>query len=329
MKKLLVLILITVMALLGFTACTDGNSNGGNGGGGSDGGGGTTNPPATAASDTLIAYFSCTNTTEGVAKHIQAETKGTLYEIVPEVPYTEDDLKYYTDCRADKEQKDNTARPAISGNVENIEKYDVVFLGYPIWHGQAPKIIYTFLESYDFSGKTIIPFCTSASSGIGSSDTNLHTLAPFAEWISGKRFPSGTSQNTIAEWIESLNMKFTENIMYLTINGNKVKVTLEDNSSTNALVEILKKGDIVYTADDYGGFEKVGALGHTLPTSDTELTTQAGDVILYLGSNIVLFYGSNSWEYTRLGRMEGYSVSELRTYLCADDGPVQVTISLE
>ena len=193
MKKLLGVILIIILALCGFTACTDGNSNG-NGG----------TPPITD-SNVLIVYFSCTNTTEGIAKHIQAETKGTLYEIIPEVPYTEDDLKYYTDCRADREQADSTARPAISGSVENIEKYEVVFLGYPIWHGQAPKIIYTFLESYDFSGKTIIPFCTSASSSIGSSDTNLHALASSAQWISGKRFASGTSQKAVADWIKSLN----------------------------------------------------------------------------------------------------------------------------
>ena len=115
-------------------------------------------------------------------------------------------MKYYTDCRADKENADSTARPAISGSVENIDKYDVVFLGYPIWYGKAPKIIYTFLESYDFSGKTIVPFCTSASSGIGSSDTNLHPLASSAEWVAGKRFASGTSQKTVAEWIKGLNL---------------------------------------------------------------------------------------------------------------------------
>ena len=198
MKKLLGVILVIILALCGFTACTGGNSNG-NGGGGN----GSTLP--ITDSNVLIAYFSCTNTTEGIAKHIQAETKGTLYEIIPEVPYTEDDLKYYTDCRADREQADSTARPAISGNVDNIEKYEVVFLGYPIWHGQAPKIIYTFLESYDFSGKTIIPFCTSASSSIGSSDTNLHALASSAQWVSGKRFASGTSQKAVADWIKSLN----------------------------------------------------------------------------------------------------------------------------
>ena len=101
-----------------------------------------------------------------------------LYEIVPEDPYTEEDLAYYTDGRADQEQNDPSVRPAISGKVENMSKYDTTVLGYPIWHGQAPRIISTFLESYDFSEKTILPFCTSHSSGIGSSASNLHSLCP-------------------------------------------------------------------------------------------------------------------------------------------------------
>lgn len=134
---------------------------------------------------------------------------------------------------------------------------------------------------------------------------------------------SGTSNETPSENDEEV----TE--MYLTINKNKVKVALEDNSSTLALAEILKKGDIVYTANDYGGFEKVGALGHTLPQSDTKITTQAGDVILYSGNQIVLFYGSNAWEYTRLGKIEDCSGAELRAFLRAGEGAVQVTISLE
>ena len=145
-------------------------------------------------------------------KHIEGETNGTLYEIVPEVPYTADDLKYYTNGRADKEQADPSARPAISGGVEDMEKYDVIFLGYPIWHGQAPRIVSTFLESYDFSGKTIVPFCTSHSSGIGSSDTSLHSLAPNAEWVSGRRFSSGASQSAVADWIESLDIKLTPDV---------------------------------------------------------------------------------------------------------------------
>ena len=116
--------------------------------------------------------------------------------------------------------------------------------------------------------------------------------------------------------------------MYLTIEGNKIEVTLAENSSVDALIEILKNGDITYTADDYGGFEKVGSLGHTLPTNNSQITTQAGDVILYSGNQIVLFYGSNSWSYTRLGRIEGYSVAELKALLGAGKGSVSVKISL-
>lgn len=197
MKRILGVLLI-VMALFGLTACGN-NDNG-------------TKPTVGNANKVLIAYFSCTNTTEAIAEHIQTETKGTLYEIVPEVPYTADDLKYYTNGRADREQADPSVRPTISGSVENMQKYDVVFLGYPIWHGQAPRIISTFLESYDFSGKTIVPFCTSHSSGIGSSDTSLHSLAPDAEWVSGRRFSSGTSQSTVADWIESLDLKLTPDV---------------------------------------------------------------------------------------------------------------------
>ena len=116
--------------------------------------------------------------------------------------------------------------------------------------------------------------------------------------------------------------------MFITINGNKIEVTLAENSSVDALVDILKKGDIVYTANDYGDFEKVGSLGHTLPTNNSQITTQAGDVILYSGNQIVLFYGSNSWSYTRLGKINGYSVAELRSLLGAGNGSVQVTVSL-
>ena len=117
--------------------------------------------------------------------------------------------------------------------------------------------------------------------------------------------------------------------MYLTINGNKIEVILAENCAVDALVEILTQGDITYTADDYGGFEKVGSLGYTLPTDNSQITTQAGDVILYSGNQIVLFYGSNSWAYTRIGKISGYSVSELRTLLGAGNGNVQVRISLK
>ena len=116
--------------------------------------------------------------------------------------------------------------------------------------------------------------------------------------------------------------------MYITIYGNKLEVTLANNSSVKALVELLKQGDITYTADDYGGFEKVGDIGHSLPQNNTPIDTEAGDVILYQGRNICLYYGNNSWTFTRIGWIKGYTASELRNLLGAGKGSTEVTISL-
>lgn len=124
----------------------------------------------------LVAYFSCTNTTGTLAKYTAEGLGADLYEIMPRVPYTEEDLAYYTGGRADQEQNDPDARPEISGSVKNMEEYDTIVLGYPIWHGQAPRIISTFLESYDFSGKTkdgqITEKCT-----VCGKDGNKKTIA--------------------------------------------------------------------------------------------------------------------------------------------------------
>lgn len=129
----------------------------------------------------------------------------TWYEIVPDVPYTSADLNYSdSSSRATAEQNDPSARPAIGRGVDNMGQYDVVFVGYPIWWGQAPRIISTFLESYDFNGKTIVPFCTSGGSGIGPSATSLHALADGAVWLDGRRFGGGTSRDTVMEWVNSL-----------------------------------------------------------------------------------------------------------------------------
>ena len=161
---------------------------------------------ADVSTKTLVVYFSCTGTTELVAEYITEILGADSYQIVPEDPYTEADLAYYTNGRADQEQNDPNVRPAISGGVENMNEYDTIILGYPIWHGQAPRIISTFLESYDFSGKMIVPFCTSHSSGIGSSADNLHDLADEAKWMNGRRFETGTSRSTIEEWIGELEL---------------------------------------------------------------------------------------------------------------------------
>ena len=114
----------------------------------------------------------------------------------------------------------------------------------------------------------------------------------------------------------------------ITVSGKSLPVKIEDNAATKALVAALRESSITYEAEDYGGFEKVGALGRSLPTSNAQITTQPGDVILYSGNQIVLFYGSNSWSYTRIGKMEYGTLDELKTFLKAGQGNISVTLSL-
>ena len=156
----------------------------------------------------LVAYFSATGTTEGVAEHIANGLNADIYEIVPEEPYTDADLNYNdNNSRTTIEMNDPSARPAISGSVDNMDQYDIVFLGYPIWWGEAPRIVSTFMESYDFSGKTIVPFCTSGGSGVGSSATNLEQLTSGANWLEGRRLNGRDSQDTVMEWVNSLGLR--------------------------------------------------------------------------------------------------------------------------
>lgn len=168
----------------------------------------TSSSSATSASKsrgkTLVAYFSRTGNTKPLAEYAAEYLGATLFEITAKIPYTDEDIAYYTDCRADREQKDESARPEIATAVENMDEYDTVIIAHPIWHGIAPRIISTFIESYDFSGKTLLTFCTSASSPLGQSAKLLQELTPNSTWLESKRFAIGTSREEIEEWLEEV-----------------------------------------------------------------------------------------------------------------------------
>ena len=166
-------------------------------------------------SKTLVAYFSCTGNTRKLAKNAQSVFGADLFEIVPEVAYTQADLNYNdSTSRATREQNDSDASVAMNGKCENISGYDKVIVCYPIWWGIAPKIINTFVKEHDLSGKTVTAICTSGSSGIGSSMDNLKTIAKGSgiRWVDGKRFvsPSSdsdeTTKSSIREWASSVNL---------------------------------------------------------------------------------------------------------------------------
>ncbi|MBD5516283.1 MAG: flavodoxin [Lachnospiraceae bacterium] len=163
--------------------------------------------PDAEGSKVLVAYFSATGTTKGVAEIIAENMGADIYEIVPQKPYTDADLDWHDDSsRSTIEMNDRLCRPEINGAVEDMEQYDIVFVGYPIWWGEAPRIVSTFMESYSFDGKTLIPFCTSSSSGLGSSGKNLEKLTDGAQWMEGMRFGGGASETDVKAWIEGLDL---------------------------------------------------------------------------------------------------------------------------
>ena len=285
--------------------------------------------PVNNDNDTIVVYFSRTNNTEKIANYIIDYTDSDSYEIEAAVPYSDADIAYNnSSCRANQEQNDKTARPEIANPIESLDSYDVIYLGYPIWWGEEPRIIDTFLESYDFSDKTVIPFCTSASSGITTSEKNISNLVDIGNQLEGKRFSASTSQLEVEQWIDGLNIKTnTEEKIYLTINDTKISASLENNSSAQALKEKLSEGDVIINAHDYSNFEKVGDLGFSLPKNDTQITTTYGDLILYQGNKFVLYYDENSWNFTKLGHVDNMTQEQLKELL--GDGDVAITLSLK
>lgn len=156
----------------------------------------------------LVAYFSCTGTTRKVAENLAKVTDGDLFEIVPSEPYTSNDLNWHDkNSRTSIEMNDENSRPTISRKLDNIDDYDTIFLGFPIWWYTAPRIINTFIESYDLSGKTIVIFYTSGGSGLGNTISDLkRTCKDNINFVPGNRFTRSTSENDLKSWVDSLNL---------------------------------------------------------------------------------------------------------------------------
>lgn len=160
----------------------------------------------TTSGGTAVVYFSATGNTADIAEKIANILNADKFEIIPEEPYTPDDLNYNDDnCRANLEMNDDSARPAISGDMTALTEYDTVFVGYPIWWGTAPRIIDTFFESYDMSGKTVYTFCTSGGSGIGQSIDDITSLCPDVTISDGRRFNAGASEDDVRQWLDGLD----------------------------------------------------------------------------------------------------------------------------
>ncbi len=285
----------------------------------------------------LVVYFSATGNTRTLAEKIAAVAEGELCEIIPKEPYTSADLNYNNDSSRANQELNTDARPEIETMEIEIAAYDVIMLGYPIWWGQCPPPVRTILDSYDLSGKTIMPFCTSGSSGISGSLQKIRELSPNSTVTEGFRGTGATTEEQINEWFSEngfvpaqaadTTQPAERNTLYIQVGETTLTAALVENSSTAALKELLAEGPLTIDMSDYGNFEKVGSLGTSLPRNDEQITTEPGDLILYQGNSFVIYYDTNSWNFTRLGKINDVSQDELKEIL--GSGNVTITLSIE
>ena len=197
MKKKILLSLLIITTLFAITGCVIKNETSNNNPGSNN-----SSKELNKNSKSVVLYFSATGKTKSIAQRIARESNSDIIEIMPKEKYKSEDLNYNSDCRANREQNDSKARPEIE-NIIDIAKYDTVYLGYPIWWGTNPKIILTLLDTYDFTGKTIIPFCTSGSTGISGSVDDLRNYNSKLNIKDGKRFSSSDSDEVVRSFVNN------------------------------------------------------------------------------------------------------------------------------
>ncbi|MCI8336467.1 MAG: hypothetical protein HFI72_04845 [Peptococcaceae bacterium] len=296
-----------------------------------------TQPNENNGSRAVVIYFSATGNTETLAAKVAAAAGADKYEILPQTAYTSEDLNYNNDNSRANREINSDERPAIQPLNIDFSQYDTVILGYPIWWGQCPPVVRTFLANTDLSGKTIMPFCTSGSSGISGSLGKIRELAPDSTVTDGFRGTGATTESQITTWLTQNGFKKQEtgaagsstagNTLKIQVGNRTLTATLADNSSVTALKELLAKGPVTIDMHDYNAMEKVGSLGTTLPRNDVQTATDFGDLILYQGNSFVIYYDKNNWNFTPLGKINDITQAELKAIL--GDGNVTVTISMD
>ena len=300
------------------------------------------NVPADAGK-TLVVYYSYTGNCREIVSTLTSQIKADVLEIQP----AEKGLKYEANNYALGNQLLNTitanpddasSYPAIDPVTTLLSDYQNIFIVTPLWWSQMAAIMQTYLFNYgsQMTGKHVGLIVSSHTSGIVGVVNDAQRLLPNVTWMGDALWINANNHanraSLIENWVKSLNFakeKTTmESKMNISIDGETRTITLENNAATRELVIAMKQAPITYEANDYGGFEKVGALGRSLTRNDQQMTAQAGDVVLYNGNNMVLFYGSNSWNYTLLGHIQYESIDELKSFLKAGHGRVSVTLSL-
>ena len=304
----------------------------------------TSVPVPTSMSDatgkTLVVYYSYTGNCRSIVNILTNQLKADVLEILP----ADKSQRYEANNYAIGTQLLNAIKanpgsassyPAIDPVNTSLDNYENVIIVTPLWWSQMAAIMQTYLfqNAEEMAGKNVAMIVSSSSSGISGVVADAKRLLPDVVWMGDalhiRDSNRSRASSLIADWLSGLNFQAASvKTMNITIGGKTVAVTLSDNSSAEALYEALLKGPITYEAHDYGNFEKVGELGQSFPRNDEQINTQPGDIILYQGSNLCIYYGTNSWSFTRIGRIEGMTQDELKDFVKAGQGNVSVTLSI-
>lgn len=298
-----------------------------------------------SGSKTLIVYYSFSGDCRSIVASLTANMDAVVLEIQPAeegLDYAANNYAIGSSLIAAIREKPNDAAsyPAIKPVNRNAADYDTIIIVTPLWWSNmaAPMQSYLFQEGSKMAGKTIGLIVSSYSSGISSVVADAKRLIPEGKFLEESLWINNSNRSgkdgLIKNWLSSFSNQSYDNQstmpehIKISVGEKTIPIAIEDNNATMELVKVLRKAPVSYEANDYGGFEKVGNLGFSLPASDTQITTGPGDVILYSGNQIVLFYGTNSWSYTRIGKMEYGTLDELKAFLKAGQGMITVTLSL-
>lgn len=272
----------------------------------------------------VVVYFSATGNTRSLAEKIAESAGADLAEIIPKVPYTSDDLDYSDDqCRANQEIQ-SEARPEIEEFAVSVSQYDIILLGYPIWWGQCPPAVRTFLDSYDLSGKTIMPFCTSGSTGIDGSLAKIKELAPESTVTQGFRGTATTQEEQIEQWLKD-NSYLTQSMVRVRLKSQSGDIIIKLNHN-NAAKNFVNQLPLSLDFQDYSQTEKIAYPPEEIDVSDTErgFQPQAGDFAIYAPwGNLALFYrdGEYASSLVPLG-----SVESGEEWIAELDGAIQAEV---
>lgn len=287
--------------------------------------------------DTIIVYFSATGTTESLAKKLQEQLSCDINELVPEITYTKEDLDYINSESRSSIEKINDLEVEYHSDIQDYSSYKNMIIAYPIWYGTLPQIIKTFLTQQDFEDITLIPVCTSSSSDINESVLDIREIVD-CDLVEGTSFTKEINDDDIDEFIKNMATKpliskqnstdqeEVNKVMKLYINEQEIPVTWNTNKAAEAIKKDLKEDDIVIKMHHNPMYnEQVGSFNKSYPTNNQSITSKCGDLILYSSSQLVAFYGPNSWSYTYLGHID-LDDQEIKELLSHEDVVITLTL---